>query len=281
MSLEAFITARHNIYPIEEATSTVGVMLIGKNYVSYAICDEAMDIVYLIQHFNSGNKPITKTDFHEILSHPEILKATKTHVALDSFKSVIVPYELYNPENKLDYFGMMEDISPDEEVVEYNLTDSIVDLFVMRHNTRIMLDGILPNAKLYSASAVLLKTYPTCMIEQKEYNFYISVKEEFVILTLYRNKTLLLHQLYPVSTEMDVLYHVCHVVHQFKIKPNYCCIQVHGENKLTDMAKDILNTHFHFVKYCTRVKNIQYPDAIFNEPTHYFYNLFSIFPCAL
>lgn len=279
--MEPLISARHNIYPLEEATSTVCTMLIGKNYLTFAICDAALDVVYLISHYQSINKPITKTDFHEILSQPVISKVTKTHVALDSYKSVLVPFELYRPENKMDYFKMMEDVAPDEEVVEYNLTDSIVDLFVMRHNTRIMLNGILPNAKLYSASAVLLKTYPNCMIEQKEYNLYVSVKEDFIILTMYRNKNLLMHQLYPVSTEMDALYHVCHAVQQYKIKPNYCCIQIHGENRLTDLVKDILNTHFHFVKYCTRVKNIQYPDEIFNEPAHYFYNLFSIFPCAL
>jgi len=281
MPLEPIISARHNIYLLEEATATNCLMLIGKNYVSFAICDTVMDIVYLVQHYHSVNKAITKTDFHEILSHPEILKATKTHIAIDSYKSVLVPFELYRASNKMDYFGMMEEIAPDEEVVEYNLTDSIVDLFAIRHNTRIMLSGILPNAKIYSASAVLLKTYPTCMIEQKEYNLFVSVKEEFIILTMYRNQTLQLHQLYPVTTEMDALYHVSHVVQQFKIKPNYCCIQLHGENKLTDLMKDILNNHFHFVKYCPRVKNIQYPDIIFNEPAHYFYNLFSVFPCAL
>jgi Protein of unknown function (DUF3822) len=275
------ISARNNIYLLEEAQNTRCVMLIGKGYLTYTITNEEYNTVYLINHYQSGTKAFTKNDLQSILELDEVNKAEQVTVALDSYKNTLVPFALYNAENKNEYLQLVEELYPDEEIFVHNITDSLIDLFTVKSGTQVLLLGMLNHPSIQSASAVLLRNYPNQLKSQLANNLFISVKEDMVFITHYQNQALQLHQQYAYAQELDVLYFVCNLIQVKNIDANSCHFQLHGEHMAVAKIHDILAKHFTHVKYCTRISGIQYPDSLYSQPAHYFYNLFSVFACAL
>lgn len=278
--LTPVLAARNNIYLLEEAEKTRCVVLIGKMYLSLAICNEAMDTVYLIHHYQTGTKSITRSALQAILTQAEVVKASSVLVGMDSYKSVLIPYSLYQPEFKEDYFNFLEDRYPDEEINEHTIASSLVELYTIKNATRVALTGLLNEPKIISASAALLKHYPASLMTGKEHQFFIAVKDDLVIISLYQQATLQLHQQYPLSQEMDVVYHICNIVDLKSLPTDQIAIQIHGEHATVNRIHDLLKQHFDQVRYCNRIREIHYPDSLYTHPTHYFYNLFALFSCA-
>jgi hypothetical protein len=277
--LEPKVSVQNNIYLLEDQTETSCVLLIGKTYLSYVISNMTGDVIYRLKHYSSV-KPFTKNDLQEVLAQPDISDAKKHVVALDSYKSVIVPYALYQPEEKYSYFQFLEELHNEEDVYEHNITNSVVDLYVIKNSTHVFIHSLISNPTVVHSGSILLRTYAALLNPSNNDTFFISVKEDFIILTHYQESILQLHQVYACTTELDVLYFTSMVVQQSNIHPGTLEIQLHGEQNNMQRMFDRLQQHYSKVKFCSRLASIHYPDELYKQPTHHFINLISAMACV-
>lgn len=265
---------------LEEAQKTRCVILLGKMYLSMAICNDTLDTVYLIQHYQNGTKALTRSDLQAILSQQEIAHAASVLIGMDSYKTTLIPFQWYQSEFKEAYFNFLEDHFADEEINEHSIAGSLVELYTIKNATRVLLTGMIKESKLVSSSAALLRHYPESFVTGFNHQFFIAVKDDAVIISYYQQDALQLHQLYPITQEMDIVYFLCNMVQLHQLNANELTIQLHGENAAVNRIHDLLKNHFEHVKYCNRIRGIHYPDSLYTHPTHYFYNLFALFSCA-
>jgi hypothetical protein len=281
MALVPKISLDNNIHIIQNDIALTCSILLGKNYLTYCISDENYKTVFHLKHFYFDNKVVGKNDFDEILADPNIKKAKRINVAIDSFKTILVPNELLDEKEMPTYFRYLHDLMKDEMVMKQTFNSSIHDLYVVKKSTIQFLESRLKNVHFYNASACLLTNYPDFIINENQHSFFISMKDENAVVTLYQKSNLVLHQVYAYTDVLDIVYHVANICKQHSINIDHLGVQFHGEIAAVEGLQQSLKKYFPLVRFTTRVKDIQYPDTLYAQPAHYFFNLFSIFKCAL
>ena len=76
---------------LKDAKKYVCCILLGKNYLSYALCDAGQSIIYSVKHFSFENKVISKKDFNEILSEAIFKEVSLVKIGIDTLKTTLVP----------------------------------------------------------------------------------------------------------------------------------------------------------------------------------------------
>ena len=281
MALLPKISLDNNIHIIQGDVDLVCSILLGKNYLTYCITDENYKAVFHLKHYYFDKKVVGKNDFDDILSDEKIKKSKRINIAIDSFKSVLIPNELFIDELKNTYFKYLHELTKDETVLVQRFKSSINDLYVVKKSTVQFLESRLKNVHFYNASACLLNNYPDFIINEHQHSAFISIKDENIVVTIYKKSNLLLHQTYSYSEENDVVYHIANIANQLSIDKEQFGIQIHGEIVQVEQISNSLKKYYSNVRFTTRIKDIQYPDTLYSQPAHNFFNLFSIFKCAL
>lgn len=280
MAIQPQVSLTNNIHVIQRDTQVCCNMVLGKNYITYCITDQSYKTVFSVKHFVLGNKVVGKSDFDVVLSDTLIRQAIQTNIAIDSHKSVLVPGEIYQQGNDKIYFTHLHDIGPDEIIEKQIFSAALYDLFLIKKSTKQFLSSRLKNVRFYNASGVLLPNYPDAIIHEHQHSLFIHIKEEYIVVTLYQKNNLRLHQSYEWQSLQDIVYFVANIFHQLQIDSQSTGIHIHGEIQSIDSISQELKKYFTQVRFCTRIKEIQYPDTLYAHPAHYFFNLFSIFACV-
>lgn len=282
MALTPKISLDNTIHIIQNDNQLACSILLGKNYLTYCISDVAYKTVFHIKHFYFENKVVGKNDFDEILADTNIKKSSRINIAIDSFKSILIPNELLDENNYAGYFTFHHELTKEEIILKQTFKSSIHDLFAVKKSTIQFLESRLKNVHFYNASACLLNNYPDFIVSENEHSVFLSMKDENIVLTIYQKSNLILHQVYAYTDPLDIVYHVANACKQLNIKLENCGIQLHGEMTQIENISVTLKKYFPSVRFITRIKDIQYPDALYSsQPTYNFFNLFSIFKCAL
>jgi hypothetical protein len=79
---------------------------------------------------------------------------------------------------------------------------------------------------------------------------------------------------------LDVLYHVTNVIQTKAIETSILSISLHGEGDMIKSIQELLSKHYHQVQFCGRISGIHYPDELYQQPTHHFFNLISALACV-
>ena len=281
MALTPKISLDNNIHIIQNDIELACSILLGKNYLTYCISDVAYKTVFHLKHFYFENKVVGKNDFDEILADENIKKSSRINIAIDSFKSVLIPNELLDESKYPTYFTLLHEIVKEEIILKQTFNSSIHDLFAVKKSTIQFLESRLKNVHFYNASACLLNNYPDFIVSENQHSIFISLKDENIVLTIYQKTSLILHQIYAYTDALDIVYYVINACKQLNINLETSGIQLHGEVNQIENISSALKRYFPVVRFTTRIKEIQYPDALYSQPTHNFFNLFSILKCAL
>ncbi len=278
--MEPTIQIGQQISPLKENTEFSCSLLVGKNYLSYVISDTEFKNLYQLKHYYFENKVLGKNDFNAIFSDPVFSKIKRMKIAIDSSKSTLVPTSLFSKTNQNDYFGLIYDLAPEEELHTQQLTGNMTSIFCLKKSTIAFLRAKSSDVTFYDASSCLLNTYPALLNNEESHIFFVCVKDDCATLSIYLNKALLLHQVYSDITTSDITYHIANFISVHQLNKENVSIQLHGESKrLIDVSEE-LNRYFPNVKYCNRVSALKYPDTMLAHPTHYFFNLLSLVTCA-
>lgn len=281
MALEPNLSIENNHYLIENDTEVTCCLLLGKNYLSYILADQTSLKIYALKHYSFEDKVIGKADFDAILSDEQLRKANNYHIAIDSLKFTLIPTALYQEENKNSYLELSCELDPEEIVQSQEITEGITEVYAIKSSTIDFLESRLSQVTFYNAAGCLLKTYPSQIISEHKHSVFVSVKDHHACLTVYDKQNLLLHQMYAFEAPQDILYYIANAVKQFDMDKNFLGIQIHGESQSTEQIYKAVQPYFAYVRYCTRIKDLQYPDTLYSTPAHSFFNLFSILSCVL
>ncbi|MEY3811861.1 MAG: hypothetical protein RIT11_978, partial [Pseudomonadota bacterium] len=229
MALTPKISLDNNIHIIQNDNQLACNILLGKNYLTYCISDVDYKTVFHIKHFYFENKVVGKNDFDEILADKNIKKSSRVNIAIDSFKSVLIPNELLDDNNYASYFTFQHEILKEEIILKQSFKSSIHDLFAVKKSTIQFLESRLKNVHFYNASACLLNNYPDFILSENEHSVFVSMKDENMVLTIYQKSNLILHQVYAYANTLDIVYHIANACKQLNLKLDNSGIQLHGE----------------------------------------------------
>lgn len=255
-------------------------ILLGKNYLNYALLDEEHTVVYAIRHFEFKNQAIGKSDFDEILSDRTLQKSTRFFMAVDTLKTTLVPNELYSSTSKSNYIKHLFDLTNEEELHEMKLNNDLTDLFVLKKDSVQYLKNRLRNVSFFDANASVLATYPTHLHSEDESSLFVALKHNAATLTVYKSKQLVHHQVYTYTVLEDILFYIANIVKQQNLNTKTIGIHIHGESSNGQQAHELLSNHFNHVRFCSRLHELSYPEELFSQPSHYFFNLFSLVLCV-
>ena len=281
MALEPNLSIENNHYLIENDTLVTCCLLLGKNYLSYILADQSSLKIYALKHYSFEDKVIGKADFDAILSDEQLRKANNYHIAIDSLKFTLIPNEFFSAENLNAYLELTCELDPEEIVRSQEISEGITEAYAIKSSTIHFLESRLSNITFYNAAGCLLKTYPLQIISEHQHSLFVSVKDHQACMTIYHKQALLLHQMYAFEAPEDILYYIANAVKQFDINKEQLGIQIHGESQSTEQIYKSVQPYFVYVRYCTRIKDLQYPDTLYATPAHSFFNLFSILSCVL
>lgn len=281
MALTPKISLDNNIHIIQNDIELACSILLGKNYLTYCISDLDYKTVFHLKHFYFDKNVVGKNDFDEILADEFIKKASRINIAIDSFKSVLIPNELLDDSQYAVYFTHLHEILKEETILKQTFNSSIHDLYVVKKSTIQFLESRLKNVFFYNASACLLNNYPDFIVNEHQHSIFISVKDENIVMTIYQKSSLILHQIFSYTDAIDIVYFVSNCCQQLNLNKENLGIQLHGEVAQIEDISIALKIYYSNVRYTTRIKEIQYPDTLYSQPAHNFFNLFSIFKCAL
>lgn len=274
-------------YIIEEKSSILHTdreivcsILFGKNYISYVFSNEEMNAIYMVKHFDLLSNVLGKSDFDEMLFDLFIKKAKSIRIAIDSQKILLVPTK-FSDENINNLFESMYDVYEEEDIYQGKVNNDIKTFYALKKHTINFLKQRMNHVEIIDASTPLLQAYNYQQVHGKIYSIFIAVKEEHFYLTVYKNKKLQLHNSFQYNCVEDVLYHLSNIIKQQDIDTSILGIQIHGEMSSTQNVFELLKNYFGHVRYITRIKSLNYPEDLFNYPSHYFYNLFSLVTCEL
>jgi hypothetical protein len=255
-------------------------ILLGKHYITYMMMNQSHDIVYTVRHKSYQNQVIAKHDFDEILADRLVKKASKIFLAIDAQKNTIVPTEFYIPKDRELYIEHLFEIAPEEELHEMNILDEMKSLFCLKKDSVQFLKSRLRNVTFLESSACLLSVYPAHIHSQDVYSIFISVKEDIATLSIYKGIALQLHNVHTYQAKEDIVFFVANYIDKLSIDQLTCGINLHGECDTTVQLHDIFASHFARVRYCSRLKELGYPEELFEYSPQYFFNLFSIAVCV-
>ena len=138
----------------------------------------------------------------KIIESEEVLKLdyVKSYTIFKEFQSTLVPQELYDNENKNEYykfnFGVENNIMTDQ-VVSQNL----IVLYSVASDLKNLLQSLLPNSIFLSQESILIGKYP------KKY-FYCSCLflKKYLNLTVFDKDKLIFNNQFIYFNEEDILF---------------------------------------------------------------------------
>jgi len=278
----ALLTPTIQIESLPQKRNTVSAqacsILLGNNYLNFALSDPSYSKIHLVKHYHFGNDAFGKENLKDIISDPLLKKLKHVKIAFDTPKSTLIPDAFFADKQKKDLFELIHDVDKDEALYTQKLNGKTA-VFSIPRSTTSLLGSMFRNVRYYDASSCLLNTYP--LVGSKDgYTFFVCIKDDCAAMSVYRNKELVLHQSYTDTTPSDITYYIARCMDVYKAEKDEIHIMLHGESDVLQTVKAELSLYFPDVKYCSRIAHLQYPDTITDQPSHYFFNLFSFVTCA-
>lgn len=280
MILQPSISVDNNLLLLEDKKSHKSFLILGKNYVCYALTDQSSKKVFSIRYYYSANQVIGKSDFESIFNDMNVSRVSTFYVAIDTLKSTLFPTSMFDESFLHQYLENLCEVDQEEVIIKQNLVNEITNIFAIKKSTQNFLISKLENVEFFDSHASLLAIYQAHIILEHEASIFISCKDESFAISAYQKNDLVLHQVYEYNHVNDILYHATHLMEAKGWNINKLGIHLHGESTMTEHAFHVLQNYFPVVKYCIRISDIQYPDTLSDQPAHYFFNLFALVKCV-
>ena len=261
-------------------TRSVCNILVGRNYVSYALSDPECSLVRLLKHYYFKDRIIGKRDFQEILSDPALQGLEQVKIAIDSVKSVLIPDPLYRDADRSRYFEFLHDLSPDEALFVQKLNGNKTSVYSLKKSTVAFLETLFPEISFYDATSSLLNTYPSLLFNDDMHTIFLNCKDDCASVSVYYKKELRFHHVYADVSNVDLQYYLAAYLHEQNLDVEKVLILLLGEGSRLPEIQSELSKYYSHIKYCSRIQHLQYPETLYAHPVHAFFNLFSLVTCA-
>lgn len=277
--MEPIIKIENNSSLLNQEEEYVCHLLLGTNYIQVALSNPLRNHIKAVYFYSSGNKSFKTNQAEDILTSEFVQKAKKTTVGIDSLKHLLMPEPLFDPARKELYLSHQFFIEPTENIRSERI-DQIHNIYTIRKGTEKLIGELMPEAEIYHSGACLLHAYPLLLSIEKENTLIVLYRKNFITLSLYTRKKLILHHTYHVENETDREYYIFNLLNTRNINFNKVLLLLHGEDEALIEFRATLKNKLEDVRFITRIKELNYIDTLYQYPSHYFFNLFSLVICA-
>ncbi len=255
-------------------------ILLGKKFISIAATNKKNNTIKLLKHFENESKNINKSDVEKILTDELIKNASEVNIGLDTTKHTLIPTSLFEEKEKKHYLDTQFLIENNEVVLHHNISNDITSVFAIKQSSFIFLNSILSNLHFFHAASTLITAYPLYILKDNKYNIFISTREDIATISIFDDNTLIYHHIYEINSSQDIMYYVLNYLEVNNIETINCAIQFHGKTSINNELQEILSPYFRIIKPISRVKQFNYMEELYAQPSNYFFNLLSIISCA-
>lgn len=254
---------------------------LGKNFIEIAVTDTECKKVEVIKSFEKATGNVTGGEALEIFKLQEVKDASRVFVGLESDKFTLVPNTFFDPQSLAEYLKPLFDIETTETIATQKLVPiDCHSVFSLKKGTHKLLDDALDDLSILHAPSALLIAYQQLLPPNKEFYSFLRVNENAVVVSIFKNKQLQLHQSYEIESTADALYYYLNALQTLGFNKTKTTATLLGKNKDLEQLKVELSGNIESVKYGNRLPTLQYTEEIFSQPAHKFFNLFALILCA-
>lgn len=236
------------------AAPCYGVIQVAKTYVIAGIIDEYDNTVCYIKYFSAKNGLADAELLHEVAQVTAKFKPKKYLLATEDTRFTILPNTLQDLEAAKSTFQYLFASEPNDIIEIQTIPwQNYHGVYAVKQNTHAIFNEIFAGPKVVNAHICLLAAYNNFVKEGNA--IFVCCNAEDVIVTIYENKQLLLHQAYEIVGEKDIAYYVYKAAEVLKI--NEASIYISGV--AADRAKASLSTYAFAVTYIPLINGFMYP----------------------
>lgn len=255
-------------------------ILLGKKYISLAATNKKNNTIKLLKHYENNNTNINKSEVEKILSDDLLKNAIEINIGMDTTKHTLIPTTLFDEKEKETYLSTQFSLDNTEVVLNHKTSDDITTVFAIKQSSFLFLNSMLSNVHFYHAASTLINAYPLYLLKDNKYNIFICTREDFSTISVYDENKLIYHHTYEINSCQDIMYYVFNYLESSGIDFSNCVIQYHGKTELNNELQTLLQPYFRIVKPISRIKQFNYMEELYAQPSNYFFNLLSIISCV-
>lgn len=254
---------------------------LGKNFIQIAAASNDLSKVEAVKTFIKENGNITKSDAESVFKEKIIQNAKRNFIGLESKKYTYIPADLFNEDLKNDYLNSLYQIENTEAVdIQEIKAVKAYSAYTIKRGTQQLLNNTLNNLNVFHAPSALLIAYQQLLPPNKQYMSFVRLQQDEMLLTVFDNKKLLLHKTYNIDSIDDAVYYYFFVLQQLGIQSKKMYLNILGSHTGIEKFLDVCKPNVELAKFTNRLPTLQYNEAVFNYPTHDFFNLFALMLCV-
>ncbi len=256
---------------------------IGLNGFSFCLLDNIRSRFVMFREYKLSGKEINiATEINNIVTRDEFLakQYRRYRIIYNTERSTIVPYSLFDPALKTDYFKLNHNLEEGYMVSNNRLEEpDAYLLFDLRKDIFDLSCTLFPDASLNHQAKPLLNSSFRISRKTKEEYIRIHFESSFFILIIIKDNELQFYNTFRVRNDSDILYFLLNSFNRFSIDSSQPVWLSGNISKQDDLYSNLL-------KYIKTLR-FAYPEGeyslsyIFDEMATYRYcNLFNIVSCA-
>jgi len=254
---------------------------LGKNFIQLAVTNTEHSKVEVVKTFEKENGQINKTEAISVFNDSLVSKASRCFIGIESAEFTLIPNALFDEKNKEDYLKTIYTIDADKKVrAQKVIPIKATSVFSIKTGTETLLTSSLNKSTILHAPSALLVAYQQLIPPNKRYISFVRLQENEMLLSIFDTKKLLLHTTFTIESFDDSLYYYLNALNQLGIDRNKMSANLLGNHKDLEILLEKLLSNIESCKLINRLPTLQYDDAVFSQPTHHFFNLFSLMLCA-
>lgn len=254
---------------------------LGKNYIQLAITDAEHTKIEVLESFKKEEGNITRSEAIEILKGRLVQGATQVYVGFESKKNTLIPTPLFDKNKLALYLKQLYTIENEEVIVSQKISSlNCHSIYTLKKGTQKLLLDEVPSAQFFHATSALLLAYQQMIRPNKKLNSFIRLQENEILITVFKENNLMLHQIYDIESMEDGYYYYLNVLKQLEMPREKMLLSLFGDHPQIEDFKRTLDANVDMVKLINRLPTLKYTDEVFSHPAHHFFNLFSLVLCA-
>tara|TARA_B100000767_G_scaffold92143_1_gene88578 strand:+ start:140 stop:910 length:771 start_codon:yes stop_codon:yes gene_type:complete len=195
------------------------------------------------------------SELKNILNEFNLLNIIKVTLILNNKLSVLVPKDLFNEENCLDYLKFNSRLlKNDTASFDYIEEFEAHNVFITYGNVTNYLIEKFGSFEFFHYSTVLLKKLYSDTPKDKIARIYVNINKSYLNIIVFKGKELNYYNTFDYETKDDILYFILFVIEQNKLINNETKMKLIGEEKIIKNYYDYLSK---FIKNL-EMKNTEY-----------------------
>ncbi len=211
------------------------------------------------------------------------LKYSGVSVLFESSKNTLIPYPLYDKNDKESFSKFNFETNKNEAILTDNLPNlEAYNIFALPKEIYQVLIDLFPDCKIHSHTSSLIEStlinYKNLPVKKRA---FVNVRKDSTDIIISEGNKLLFQNSFPYHSMEDFIYYILLVLEQLKINPEEIDLSLMGAIEKDSQLFEIAYKYIRNVRFEKLNDSFSYSYVIKEVPEHYFLNLINLNRCEL